>query len=138
VVISPLTDFSGTAESRRTRRDVDPIIPAGGLEQLGAAYTQGKVALDDPLVAPLQGELTGLPPLLIHVGDSEVLLSDSTELAAKAERAGVTVTLEVWDRMPHVFHFFTPFLPEADEAIARIGAFLAPSGPAGQASPHVL
>jgi acetyl esterase/lipase len=65
-----------------------------------------------------------LPPLLIQVGDAEVLLDDSTRVAEKASRAGVEVTLEVWPEMPHVWHAFAPFLPEATQAIEHIGAFV--------------
>ena len=63
-------------------------------------------------------------PLLIQVGDAEVLLDDSSRVAEKACSAGVDVTLEVWLEMPHVWHAFAPFLPEALLAIERIGAFV--------------
>jgi acetyl esterase/lipase len=67
--------------------------------------------------------MSGLPPLLIHVGDAEILLDDAVRVAGRARAAGVDVTLEVWDEMPHVWHAFAG-LPEADEAIARIGSWL--------------
>ncbi len=63
-----------------------------------------------------------LPPLLIHVGSRELLLSDSTRLARRAEEAGVKVTLRVWDGLFHVFHT-AGFLPESRRALAEIGAF---------------
>ena len=65
-----------------------------------------------------------MPPLLLQVGDAEVLLDDSTRLAKHASEQGCDVTLEVWDGMPHVFQGFAPFLPEASEAIAKIGKFI--------------
>jgi len=63
--------------------------------------------------------------LLIHVGDAEVILDDSTRLAAKARAAGVAATIEIWEEMPHVFPAFAGQLPEADDAIKRIGGWLA-------------
>jgi acetyl esterase/lipase len=80
----------------------------------------------DPLAAPLHADLTGLPPLLIHVGDAEVLLDDATRLAAKAEAAGVDVTLEVWPEMVHVWHATVGHCPEGDQAIAAIAAYARP------------
>lgn len=74
----------------------------------------------------MHGDLTGLPPLLIQVGDAEVLLDDSIRLADKARAAGVDVTLEVWPEMVHVFQASAGFVPEADQAIARIAEFCRP------------
>jgi monoterpene epsilon-lactone hydrolase len=124
VALSPLTDFSGDGDSRTSRQEADPIIPGGGLGAVANAYTQGNAPIDSPYVSPIEGDLAGLPPLMLLTGDAEVLLSDSVDFAAKAEAAGVEVTLDVWDHMPHVFPLFTGFLPEADEAIGRIAAFL--------------
>ena len=77
-----------------------------------------------PYASPLYADLTGLPPLLIQVGDAEILLDDSTRFAAKATASDVEVTLEVWPEMPHVWHSFAGMLPEADIAIATIGEWL--------------
>lgn len=130
VPISAATDFLATGESFRTRADRDPIIDAGpeGIRMLGAIYLQGRAKPEDPLASPLYGDLSGLPPLLIQVGDAEVLLDDSTRLAEKAKQAGVDATLEVWPEMPHVWHAFAPFLPEATRAIDQIGAFVRKHG----------
>jgi len=78
----------------------------------------------DPLASPLHAALHGLPPLLMQVGDRETVLDDSRDFAAKAQEAGVDVTLEVWDGMIHVFQQFPEELPEATQAIAAIGRFL--------------
>ena len=59
--------------------------------------------LRDPLVSPLYADFAGLPPMLIQVGDAEILLDDSTRVYERAEKAGVDVTLEVNDEMIHVF-----------------------------------
>jgi acetyl esterase/lipase len=68
--------------------------------------------------------LRGLPPLLIHVGTDEVLLDDATKLVERARAAGVEATLEVWDGMVHVWHWFLPMLDEAQAAVDRIGDFV--------------
>src|SRR2546422_7713445 len=62
--------------------------------------------------------------MLVQVGDCEVLLDDSTRLAERAKAAGVEVTLEVWDEMIHVWHFFAAMLPEAQQAIDRVGGYV--------------
>jgi acetyl esterase/lipase len=112
-----------TAESYTTKADVDPIVTRDGVIGMAQAYLQGQDART-PLASPLFADLTGLPPLLIQVGTDEVLLDDSIKLEANAKAAGVDVTLEVWDEMIHVWHFFYPLLREGREAIARIGAFV--------------
>jgi len=130
IPISPATDFLATGDSYRTRAESDPIIKGGpdAIRLLAAAYLQGRAKPDDPLASPLHGDFAGLPPLLVQVGDAEVLLDDSTRVAEKARKAGVDVTLEVWPEMPHVWHAFAPFLPEASEAIEHIGAFVRKHG----------
>ncbi len=77
----------------------------------------------DPYASPLYGNLAGLPPTLIHVGSDEILRDDAVRMAENLEDAGCRVEIEVWPRMPHVWHLFAPALPEAGQAIARIGAF---------------
>jgi monoterpene epsilon-lactone hydrolase len=89
----------------------------------------GKLYLGDhdprtPLASPLYADLHGIPPTLIQVGSAEVLLDDATRLAERAAAAGVETTLEVWPEMIHVWHTFAPILPEARDAIARIGTFV--------------
>jgi len=74
--------------------------------------------------SPLFADLSGLPPLLIHAGSHEVLVDDATSLHRRAEELGVDSTLEVWQNMPHVFHFMSSVLPEGSEAIKRVGSFL--------------
>jgi monoterpene epsilon-lactone hydrolase len=82
-----------------------------------------------PLLSPLYGDLRGLPPLLIHVGEDEILLSDATRLAEGAGAAGVKVSLVIWPKMWHVWHIFAPFMPEARQAVAEIGAFVREQAP---------
>ena len=72
----------------------------------------------------LANDLKGLPPTLIQVGSDEVLRDDAVRMADRLQAAGCRVELEVWRRMPHVWHLFAPVMPEAHRAIARIGAFV--------------
>jgi monoterpene epsilon-lactone hydrolase len=123
VPISPWADLEGTGESMTTRAEVDLMCTVEGLKEMAEWYAAGQ-DLRQPYVSPIYGDMTGLPPLLIHVGDAEILRDDAVRVADRARAAGVDVTLEVWDEMPHVWHAFAGILPEADEAIARIGSWL--------------
>jgi acetyl esterase/lipase len=123
VAMSPWTDLALTGESLNTRADADPMIKPAGLRETAATYL-ADADPRHPYASPLYADLHGLPPVLIHVGDAEVILDDSTRFAAKASAAGVDVTLEVWDEMPHVWHAFAGLLPESDQAIERIGGWL--------------
>ena len=125
VPISPLVDLEATGESMTTRAGTDPMISRSMLLQIVQLFI-GDGDRHDPYAAPLHGDLSGLPPLLIQVGDAEVLLDDATRLAATARAVGVDVTLEVWPEMVHVFQASAGFVPEADEAIAHIAAFCRP------------
>jgi len=78
----------------------------------------------NPLVSPLFADLQGLPPLLIHVGSSEILLDDSVRFAKRAKEAGVDVTLEIWEDMIHVFHAFAEWSPESQQAIEKVAEFI--------------
>lgn len=120
--ISPWVDMEGTGESMTTRAAVDPVVQKEGLLGMAKLYLGGADP-KNPLAAPLHGNLAGLPPLLIQVGDSETLLDDATRITERARKAGVGVTLKVWDEMPHVWHLFAPILPEGQQAIEEIGAF---------------
>ncbi len=124
VCLSPWVDLEGLGESMTSKADADPMLQREGLLEMAAHYLGGADA-KTPLAAPLHADLAGLPALLIHVGTAETLLDDSTRLAEKARAAGVDVELESWDDMIHVWHAFAPMLPEADQAIARVGEYVA-------------
>jgi acetyl esterase/lipase len=123
VCLSPWVDLTMTAGSYETKAAVDPIVTRDGVTGMAAGYLQGQDART-PLASPLFADLSGLPPLLIQVGSDEVLLDDAVQLEAKAKAAGVDATLEIWDEMIHVWHFFYPVLSEGRDAIARIGEFV--------------
>jgi epsilon-lactone hydrolase len=121
--ISPWVDLTFSGASYRTRAAADPIVTRPGIDEMARAYL-GATPARTPLASPLFADLRGLPPLLIHVGSDEVLLDDAVQLADRAKAAGVDATLEVWDRMIHVWHWFLPMLDEAQSAVDGIGRFI--------------
>jgi acetyl esterase/lipase len=123
VCISPWVDLEGVGESMTAKAHVDPMVRREGLLQMAAMYLAG-ASPRSPLAAPLHADLAGLPPLLVHVGTAETLLDDSNRLAARARAAGVEVEIERWEDMIHVWHAFAPLLPEAEQAIRRIGEYV--------------
>ncbi len=123
ICISAWVDMEGTGESLTTKADVDPMIKPEMIPALREMYIGDRDPLT-PLASPLYADLKGLPPLLIQVGSAEILLDDSTRLAQKAKEAGVDATLEVWDDMVHAWHMFAYMLPEAQQAIERMGDFV--------------
>lgn len=123
--LSPWVDLACTGESMATRADVDLLLSKPALLAAAGAYLQGADPRN-PLASPLHADLAGLPPVHVQVGDDEVLLDDARRLAAAAERAGVEVRLDVFPGMQHVFQVSAGHVPEADDAVARLGAWLAP------------
>lgn len=122
VAISPWTDLKCTGESYRTKAKVC-LSPEGSWTVFSKYY----VGDNDPClpgISPLYADLHGLPPILIHVGEDEVLLSDSTRFAEKAKDAGVDVTLKVGEQMLHCFPLLAPLFPEARQAMDEICAFI--------------
>ena len=89
-----------------------------------ANYINDESELKNPYASPVYGNFDGFPPILIQVGSREVLLDDSKKIEERAKSSGCDVTLEIWDDMVHVFHGYAPFLPEANEAIDKIGLFI--------------
>lgn len=94
-----------------------------GLRVRAPEYLAGADAAD-PLISPVFGDLSGLPPLLIQVGSHEVLLSDALRLAARAAMSDVAVTLEVTPGVPHVFQGYAGLLDEAGAALDRAADFV--------------
>lgn len=124
VLISPFTDLTCSAPSYESRAAAEPILSARWLRECAAWYLAGQDPRA-PLASPRFADLHGLPPLLIDVGDAELLLDDATGVAESARAAGVEVTCTVWPGMYHIFHGAAGVLPEAQIALDRIGAFVA-------------
>lgn len=122
--ISPWADLTSSGESHKSRAELDPMIGPEIIANLSSAYLGAQDAAQ-PSASPVFGDYAGLAPMLIQVGEREVLFSDADMVRKKAEAAGVEVTFEEWKDMIHVWHLFYPMLSEGREAIARVGAYLA-------------
>ena len=122
IALSPWTDLKLTGESHRTRAKVsiDPL----GMSMVCSKYYTGENDPGDPWISPLYGDLHGLPPLLIYVGNDEMMRDDSTRFAEKAIQAGVSVTLRVGEGMVHCYPLFAPLFPEATQAMGEICTFI--------------
>jgi epsilon-lactone hydrolase len=122
VLMSPTVDLTSSGASMTERVDQDPISTPAMLRQFASDYLAGADPRT-PLASPLFASLAGLPPLLVLVGTADLLLSDSERLAAAADQAGVDVTLEIGEGLPHVYPLMLG-TPEATEATEKIGKFL--------------
>lgn len=125
-LMSPHTDLVYfDSDSYVSRAELDPTGSRRGSQLCGDYYTGGQPPEERPsILSPLHAQLDGLPPLLIQVGDHEVLLDECARLAERAQAAGVEVTLQVWDEMWCVFQQLAGMLPEGEAAIGRIGEFI--------------
>ena len=122
VLMSPTVDLTSSGASMTERADQDPISTPAMLRQFAADYLAGADPRT-PLASPLFVSLSGLPPLRVQVGTADLLLSDSERLATAATEAGVDVTLQVGEGLPHVYQLMLG-TPEAAEATEQIGQFL--------------
>ncbi len=125
VPLSPWTEMEGLGESMQTNADRDVLIRGDQLKGMTDLFLAGSDPRD-PLAAPLYGDYSGVCPLYIQVGGDETLLDDARRVATRAEAAGVDVKLDVFPEMQHVFQMGAGNMPEADEAVASIGAYLRP------------
>ena len=124
VLLSPFLDVTGSGESARTRADRDPWFDIADLQVVTRYYCPDESQWRDPLVSPVFANVAGLPPMLIQVGDDEILLSDSTRLAQKLEAEGIEVQLEIWPHMWHVFQMFIRKMPESRAAVVKIAEYV--------------
>ena len=122
VVMSLWADLALTGESMETRAESDPILTRDALNQAAHLYL-GNQDRHDPKASPLYGEVTGLPPVMFHVGEDEILLDDSRRFANRIEAAGGVAQLHIWEGMTHVFPSNVS-LRAAKDALDEIGAFL--------------
>ncbi len=122
-LLSPWADLSCTVDTMQTKAADDPALDHTSLLAMAALYLAGQDA-DHPLASPINADLAGLPPLLVQVGSSEVLLGDALLVAARAGSAGTHVQLEVWPEMIHVWQSMHFLLPEGRTALDGAGAFL--------------
>jgi len=123
VAMSPWTDLTASGPSYVENKSIDPIFG----HQNDIFDNDSPYVADDsptnPYISPLFGDFTGFPPMLIQVGTSEMLLSDSESVAAKAKEAGVKVKFTKYEGMFHVFQMAATILPESKKAWAEVGRF---------------
>ena len=124
ICCSPWVDLTITADTYDTNAESDKLFSRTSAEEAAPAYLGGADPTD-PIASPLFGDWDGAPPLLILVGDAEVLLDDSRKLADVAKAAGVDVTLSVYPEMPHIWTMSYPAFPEAVEGVTEMAEFVA-------------
>jgi acetyl esterase/lipase len=124
VLLSPFLDVTGSGESMKTRADRDPWFDPNDIHVVARYYSPDETQWTNPLVSPVFANVAGLPPMLIQVGDDEILLSDSTRMADHLREEGVDVELEVWPELWHVFQLFVGKMPESKVAIGKIGDYM--------------
>jgi len=123
VLLSSWADLTLQSESVQRNAESDPLVTEDILAPMIAAYV-GDNDASNPLISPVYGDFSGLPSLLIQVGTKDLLEDDSHRLADRAKAEGVDVDLEVWPEMIHVWHMYADFLPEAKEALQKIGDYI--------------
>ena len=122
-LLSPWLDLTASGSTVDTNKDIDPWLSIKLLREWGSSYLNGH----DPMstyASPLFADLSGLPPMIIHVGTNEVLLDDSRRLYENAKKCGVKVEIKIWDEMMHVFQAFDRILPSANKSLKEMGVFL--------------
>jgi acetyl esterase/lipase len=122
VALSPWTDLKLTGDSYRTKANV--CISPPGMNVVCSKYYAGDHDPTEPWISPLYGDLQGLPPLYIVVGEYETMLDDSTRFALKAKAAGVDTTLFVGKKMIHCYPLMAPMFPEATQALNDVCEFI--------------
>ncbi|MBD5459860.1 MAG: alpha/beta hydrolase, partial [Lachnospiraceae bacterium] len=126
VLLSPWTDMTCSGRSYETRADVDPVLSREYIDRMISAYTGSEEPsgemLKDPFISPLFGEFDRFPPTYIQVGSNEILLADSQMLHKKMVKANVSVKLDEYKGMWHVFQM-SPF-KTAFEAMEKNAEFI--------------
>ncbi|MGV0794994.1 alpha/beta hydrolase fold domain-containing protein [Mycolicibacterium sp. XJ1819] len=122
VLFSPVLDLAAEAESMTSRAELDPLVSAEMITTMADSYLAGRDPKHTPLASPMHAELGGLPPALVFVGTAEVVHDDATRFADQVRTAGGEVELVIERDMIHTYPVFD-FLPEAKEALRRVGLF---------------
>lgn len=121
VLMSPWTDLTSSGKSHMSKAEIDPVLNAPYLEEMIRNYAEGQ-ELTNPLISPLFGDYAGFPPTYIQVGNNEILLDDSVMLYKKLLKANVSVRLDIFKGMWHVFQM-SPF-KTAYEAMDKNAEFI--------------
>ena len=102
VLMSPWTDLTSSGKSFETKAEVDPVLDRDYIDRMVAAYAPD-MDLKQPLISPLFGDFEGFPPVYIQAGENEILLSDSLRLHQALVDANVSVKMDTYKGMWHVF-----------------------------------
>lgn len=121
VLMSPWTDLTVSGKSHVTKADIDPVLNAEYLERMIVSYAKGQ-DLTDPMISPLFGDYEGFPPTYIQVGSNEILQDDAVMLYKKLLKSNVSVKLDTFRGMWHVFQM-SPF-KTAYEAMDKNAEFI--------------
>lgn len=139
VGLSALTDSVYTSPSLRRNFETDlmlqplvkPLIKIPTPVLAWLSWSRLKIRPKDPIISPVRGNLSDLPPTLLHASAHEMVFDDSVRYVAKAQESGSDATLQSWSHLCHVWHIFDEMLPEAHQALDEITAFLAKQGVKG-------
>ncbi|CAN7800206.1 alpha/beta hydrolase [Paraburkholderia hospita] len=123
VAISPWANLEHTGISMTNREGLDPLNTKAGLDMLARTFL-GNALPNHPMASPVFADVTGLPPIMVQIGENELMLSDAMRLATHLADHRVRVTLEVWPGMFHAWHFSASILPEAQKALEGSVLFL--------------
>ena len=124
-LLCPWVDLAGRTEVSPTRAAADVVLSAELLAAWATTYA-GDTPLDDLVLSPLGGTLTGLPPMLVHAAGRDILCDQALQLAAEAAAAGASLELEVAEDMIHAWHLFAGAFPEAGASLADVAGWLTP------------
>ncbi len=120
--MSPWVDLEASSVEIPGYQIYDPFIDSESVKIWGKRYAGNDIV--NPLASPIHADLTGIAPLLIQIGTSEILLFENRAFYEKALKSGVDIQFEEYKDMVHVFQTFGGFLPQADQAIESIGLFI--------------
>jgi monoterpene epsilon-lactone hydrolase len=124
VGLSPWYDMECNGPTLQSNAATDALVAEAVVESMSAMFLGEAGSRQDPLANPLYADAAGLPPIYLTAGTHEALQDNAERFADRAKNANVEVVLELEDGMQHVFQFMAGRAPEADESIARIGAWL--------------
>lgn len=122
---SPWADLAGTGESVGTNAERDDLFYPQNIQEFANAYLGGAAAAaDEPYASPVFGDFRGLPPILFHIGSTEILLDDARRIHQKIQAGGGASELEIYEDTFHCWQMAVGFMPEARDSLAKAAAFI--------------
>ena len=124
VLFSPWTDLTCKSKTYKTLAKADPMLPHTVTNDCADHYVPDSVDRKDPYISPVFGDFTGLPRILILVGDREILLDDSRKVGEKAKIAGVEIEVDIWPGMFHDWWLFGAAVPESKQCLRKVAEWI--------------